>query len=100
MVSPLRARVIAVLEQAGYRNSEHHLPLHPAGTFSALGGDRTGVNVTWRCWDATEAELAAKREGIAAALWAAGLEAHESDIRIYVPPPDCASWPTAPSAAP
>jgi hypothetical protein len=86
MVSPLRARVIAVLEQAGYRNSETSLPLYPAGTFSALGGD-SGVNVTWRCWDATEAELAAMRTGIAAALRAAGLDVHESDARVHVRPP-------------
>lgn len=86
MVSPLRARVIAVLEQAGYRNSETSLPLHPAGTFSALGGD-SGVNVTWRCWDATEDELAAMRAGIVAALRADGLEVHEAGTRLYVPPP-------------
>jgi hypothetical protein len=77
--------VIAVLEEAGYRNSEDSLPVHGSGgTFSATGGS-AGVNVTWRCWDATEAELGELRAGIAAALRAAGLELHEQGTRIYVP---------------
>jgi hypothetical protein len=87
MVPPLRAQIISVLEQAGYKNSEASLPTYASGgTFSALGGD-TGVNVTWRRWDATEAELGELRAGIAAALRAAGLEVHELDSRIYVPGP-------------
>ena len=55
-----RARVIAVLEAAGHANRGDHLPV-----YSGRG-----------------AEL---RSGIAAAL-RAGLEAHELDNRIYVPP--------------
>jgi hypothetical protein len=38
--------VIAVLEKAGYRNSEDSLPVHDSGgTFSATGGN-ADVNVT------------------------------------------------------
>jgi hypothetical protein len=77
--------VIAVLERAGYRNSEDSLPVHSSGgTFSATGGS-AGVNVTWRRWDASEDELRELRGGIAAALRAAGLEAHELGTRIFVP---------------
>ena len=53
------------------------------GAFSATGGS-TGVNVTWRRWDATEDELGELRAGIAAALRAAGLEVHELGTRIFV----------------
>ena len=84
MISPLRAQVIAVLEQAGYRNSEDSLPVHSSGgTFSATGGS-AGVNVTWRRWDASEDELGELRVSIAAALRAAGLEVHELGTRIFV----------------
>jgi hypothetical protein len=84
MISPLRAQVIAVLEQAGYRNSEDSLPVHGSGgTFSATGGS-AGVNVTWRRWDASEDELGELRVGIAAALRAAGLDVHELGTRIFV----------------
>jgi hypothetical protein len=84
MISLLRTQVIAVLEQAGYRNSEDSLPVHSSGgAFSATGGS-TGVNVTWRRWDATEDELGELRAGIAAALRAAGLEVHELGTRIFV----------------
>ncbi|HJY60766.1 MAG TPA: hypothetical protein VJ418_30675 [Streptosporangiaceae bacterium] len=82
--SPLRAQVIAVLEQAGYRNSEDSLPVHSSGgTFSATGGS-AGVNVTWRRWDASEDEIGELRVGIAAALRAAGLDVHELGTRIFV----------------
>jgi hypothetical protein len=85
MVSSLRLQVIAVLEQAGYRNSEDSLPVYGrGGTFSATGGS-AGVNVTWRRWDASEDELDEMRVGIAAALRAAGLETHELGMRIFVP---------------
>lgn len=85
MTSSLRAQVIAVLEQAGYRNSEDSLPVHGSGgTFSATGGN-VGVNVTWRRWDASEDELGQLRVGIAAALRAPGLEVHELGTRIFVP---------------
>ena len=84
MISLLRTQVIAVLEQAGYRNSEDSLPVHSSGgAFSATGGS-TGVNVTWRRWDATEDELGELRAGIAAALRAAGLDVHELGTRIFV----------------
>jgi hypothetical protein len=84
MVSSLRLQVIAVLEQAGYRNSEDSLPVYGrGGTFSATGGS-AGVNVTWRRWDASEDELGELRAGIAAALRAAGLEVHELGTRIFV----------------
>ena len=84
MISLLRTQVIAVLEQAGYRNSEDSLPVHSSGsTFSTTGGS-AGVNVTWRRWDATEDELGELRAGIAAALRAAGLEVHELGTRIFV----------------
>jgi hypothetical protein len=82
--SRLCAQVIAVLEQAGYRNSEDSLPVQGSGgTFSATGGS-AGVNVTWRCWDASEDKLGELRIGIAAALRAAGLEVHELGTRIFV----------------
>ena len=55
-----RARVIAVLEAAGHANRGDHLPV-----YSGRG--------------------AGPRSGIAAALRAAGLGAHELDNRIYVP---------------
>ena len=85
MVSSQRAQVIAVLEQAGYRNSENNLPVHGSGgTFIATGGS-ADVSVTWRCWDASGDELGELRAGIAAALRAAGLQVHELDTRIYVP---------------
>jgi hypothetical protein len=59
MIPPLRARVIAALEVAGFRSSEHHLPVYSGGgCFSAIGSDRTGINVTALRWDATPAELA------------------------------------------
>jgi hypothetical protein len=84
MISPLRAQVIAVLEQAGYRNSEDSLPAHSSGgTFSATGGS-ADVNVTWRRWDASEDEIGELRVGIAAALRAAGLDVHELGTRIFV----------------
>jgi hypothetical protein len=83
MISPLRAQVIAVLEQAGYRNSEDSLPVHSGGTFSATGGS-AGVNVSWRRWDASEDEIGERRVGIAAALRAAGLDVHELGTRIFV----------------
>jgi hypothetical protein len=84
MISPLRAQVIAVLEQAGYRNSEDSLPVHSSGgTFSATGGS-AGVNVTWRRWDASGDELGELRAGIAAALRAAGLEVHERGTSLFV----------------
>lgn len=82
----MRAQIISALEQAGYRNSEDNLPLPGSGgTFSAIGGS-IGVNVTWRFWGATEAELADLRAGIAAALRAAGFEVHELDSRLHVAP--------------
>jgi hypothetical protein len=56
-----RARVIAVLEAAGHANRGDHLPVY-SGRGAELGS------------------------GIAAALRAGGLEAHELDNRIYVPP--------------
>ena len=85
MITTLRAQVIEILEQAGYRDSEASLPTYPSGgTFSALGGG-TGVNVEVHWWDASADELAELRAGVAAALRAAGLEAHELDSRIYVP---------------
>jgi hypothetical protein len=56
-----RARVIAVLEAAGHASRGDHLPV-----YSGRG-----------------AEL---RSGIAAALRAGGLEAHEPGNRIYLPP--------------
>jgi hypothetical protein len=84
VISPLRAQVILVLQQAGYRNSEDSLPVHDSGgTFSATGGS-AGVNVTWRCWDSSEDELGELRVGIAAALRAAGLVLHELGTRIFV----------------
>jgi hypothetical protein len=84
-----RARVVEVLEQAGYRNSEDHLPTYASGgVFSAVGGGRSGVDVTVDRWDATGAELAVLRAGIAAALQAAGLEVAELNGRLYVPPED------------
>ena len=43
------------------------------------------MNVEVRWWDASADELAELRAGVAAALRAAGLEAHELDSRIYVP---------------
>jgi hypothetical protein len=50
MATTLRTRVIEILEQAGYRNSEASLPTYASGgTFSALGGG-TGVNVEVRWW--------------------------------------------------
>jgi hypothetical protein len=74
VVTTLRIRVIEVLEQVGYRNSEGSLPTYASGgTFSALGGG-TGVNVEVRWWDATADELAELRAGVVAALRAAGLE--------------------------
>ena len=84
MISPLRAQVIAVLEQAGYRNSEDSVPVHSSGgTLSATGGSAS-VNVTWRRWDASEDEIGELRVGIAAALRAAGLDVHELGTRIFV----------------
>ena len=58
---PQRARVIAVLEAAGHANRGDHLPVY--------SGRGAGL-----------------RSGIAAALRAGGLEAHELDNRINVPP--------------
>jgi hypothetical protein len=85
MASSRHAHVIAVLEQAGYRNSEDSLPVHSSGgTFSTAGGS-PGVNVTWRRWDASQDQLGELRVGIAAALRAAGLEVHERGARIFVP---------------
>ena len=55
-----RARVIAVLEAAGHANRGDHLPV--------CSGRGAGL-----------------RSGIAAALRAGGLEAHELDNRIYLP---------------
>ena len=84
MVSPLRAKVIAVLEQAGYQHSVDHVPTYASGgTFSVMGGE-IGVTVTWQRWDATEAELGELRAGIAAALRAGRLDVHELDSKIYV----------------
>ena len=56
-----RARVIAVLEAAGHANRGDHLPVYSCRS-------------------------AGPRSGIAAALRAGGLGAHELDNRIYVPP--------------
>jgi hypothetical protein len=56
-----RARVIAVFEAAGHANRGDHLPVY--------SGRSAGL-----------------RSGIAAALRAGGLGAHELDNRIYVPP--------------
>jgi hypothetical protein len=86
MVPSLRAQIISVLEQAGYRHRETGLPVYPVGAFLVIGNDRMGASVTAQLWDGTEAELAALRAGIAEALRAAGLEVHESDTRIDVPP--------------
>ena len=87
MISPLRARVIAVLEKLATATARPACRCNPVGTFSALGGD-SGVNVTWRCWDATEDELANLSRGIVVALRAGGLEVHELSTRICVLPPD------------
>jgi hypothetical protein len=58
--------VIAVLEQAGYRNRECRLPTYASGgAFSTIG---SGVNVTAERWDASEDELGELRAGTAAAL--------------------------------
>ena len=39
MITALRAQMIEVLEQAGYRNSEASLPTYASGgAFGALGG--------------------------------------------------------------
>jgi hypothetical protein len=55
--SSLRAQIIFVLETAGFRNSEHHLPAYASGgVFSAIGGG-AGVNVSVQRWDASEDEL-------------------------------------------
>lgn len=86
MISPLRARVIAVLEQAGYRHRETCLPVYPAGAFLVIGNDQMGCSVTAQLWDGTPAELAALRTGFAEVLGAAGLEVRESATRIVVPP--------------
>jgi hypothetical protein len=84
MISPLRAQVMTVLEQAGYRNSEDSLPAPSSGgTFSATRGS-AGAGVTCRRRDASEDELGELRAGIAAALRAAGLDAHERGTRILV----------------
>jgi hypothetical protein len=83
MISPLRAKVIATLEAAGYRNSEDYLPAYAdGGTFSAIGTD--AISVTCRRWEANPDELAELRAGILAALRAGGLEVAEEDRRLVV----------------
>jgi hypothetical protein len=87
MISPMRAQVIAALEAAGFRSSEHHLPVYPGGgCFSAIGGDSTGVNVTALRWDATQAELAEMLAAVATALRAAGFRVDDLGTRLYIPP--------------
>jgi hypothetical protein len=87
MIPPLRAQVIAALEAAGFRSSEHHLPLYSSGgCFSAIGGDSIGINVTARRWDATTAELAELLAAVATALRAAGFRVDDLATRLYVPP--------------
>jgi hypothetical protein len=89
MISDLRTWVTAALEAAGYRNSEHHLPVHAeGGCFGVIGGDRTGCNVVWDIWDGSEAELAELRDGLARALADAGITAETEARRIWIPPPD------------
>jgi hypothetical protein len=85
MVTTLRARVIEILERAGFRNREDSLPTYASGgTFSATGGG-PGVSIRVQRWDASEAELGELRAGIATSLRAAGLETIEMETRIYVP---------------
>jgi hypothetical protein len=87
MIPPLRARVIAALEVAGFRSSEHHLPVYSGGgCFSAIGSDRTGINVTALRWDATPAELAELLAAVATGLRAAGFRVDDLGARLYVPP--------------
>jgi hypothetical protein len=89
MISPLRARVIEVLEAVGFHNSENHLPVQDGpGTFSVIGGSWTGVNVSVARWDASAAELEELREAVRQALEGAGLTVVAEPRRLYVPPDD------------
>ncbi len=83
-IPPHRARVIAILEAAGFRNREDHLPLYrDGGTFSAVGPVSVGVTVEW--WSASGEELAGLLERIAATLRDAGLVVVHRGDRLYVP---------------
>jgi hypothetical protein len=87
MIPSLRGRVITALEAAGFRNSEHHLPVYSGGgCFSAIGSDRTGINVTSLRWDATPAELGELLAAVATALRAAGFRVDDLCTRLYLPP--------------
>jgi hypothetical protein len=87
VIPSLRAQVIAALEAAGFRSSEHHLPVYSGGgCFSATGGGSTGVNVTALRWDATPAELAELLAAMATALRPAGFWVDDLGTRLYVPP--------------
>jgi hypothetical protein len=87
MISPMRAQVVATLEAAGFRSSEHHLPAYSGGgCFSAIRGDSTGINVTALRWDATPAELAEMLAAVATALRAAGFRVDDLGTRLYIPP--------------
>lgn len=77
----LRARVIEVLERAGFRNREDNLPTkHSGGTFSVVGA--IGVNVYAEWWSGDERDLLKR---MAAALRDAGLEVHDRGDRLDVP---------------
>lgn len=79
-IPPLRIRVIAALEAAGYRNREDHLPTrHSGGTFSVVGSG--SVNITAEWWSGDKRELLGR---LAAVLAAAGFEVHDRGDRLYV----------------
>lgn len=79
-ILPLRARVIAALEAAGYRNRENHLPTRSnGGTFSVVGSG--SVNVTAEWWNGNERELLSR---LATVLRAAGFEVYDRGDRLYV----------------
>jgi hypothetical protein len=90
MTAPdLRFRVMAALEAAGFASRGRQLPTQASGgTFTVIGGDSTGCNVTAEWWDAAPDELDGLRGRLARALEEAGYSVVTELRRIYVPPQD------------
>jgi hypothetical protein len=77
----LRARVIEILEAAGFLNREDHLPIHASGgTFAVVGAIGVYIYAEW--WSGDERDLLVR---MAAALRDAGLEVEDRGDRLGVP---------------
>lgn len=79
-----RARVIAALEDADFRNREHHLPANASGgTFSVSGGTSVLVSAEW--WGATGDDVRGLLVRMAWTLREAGFEVEDRGTKFYVP---------------